>query len=70
MEVNVASAEDVIVTKLRWSMIGKRDKDLDDARTVAGVVKEQLDWDYLEHWTEKHGTRQLLDQIREDIADL
>ena len=70
LEVNVASAEDVIVTKLRWSMIGKRDKDLDDARTVAGVVKEQLDWDYLEHWTEKHGTRQLLDQIREDIADL
>jgi hypothetical protein len=60
----VASAEDTIVTKLRWARTGRRDKDFDDARNVVAVQEERLDWKYIEHWCEQHGTTALLARVR------
>ncbi len=59
----LASAEDVVVTKLRWA----RDKDKDDVRNVLAVQRDALDWGYIEHWCGNHGTLGLLKNIRDSI---
>lgn len=63
----VPTVEDVIVTKLRWSRQGKRAKDVDDVRGVIGVSGEIVDWGYVHGWCDAHGTRQLLDEIRNSM---
>jgi len=65
----VASPEDVVVTKLRWSQLGKRNKDFDDVRNVLAVQGDSLDWPYIENWCDQHGTRGLLDQLRADLPN-
>ncbi len=62
----VLTAEDVIITKLRWA----RPKDLEDVRDVIAVQGDRLDSDYLHHWTALHGTRAKLDEIRASIPPL
>jgi hypothetical protein len=59
--------EDIVITKLRWSQLGKRRKDVDDVRNVIAVQRDRLDWDYIYRWCEQHGTRALLDEIRRSI---
>lgn len=66
-DVHVPSAEDVLVTKLRWAHHAKRAKDTDDARNLIAVHGRTLDWDYIHRWCEQHDTRALLDEIRRSI---
>jgi hypothetical protein len=63
----VASAEDTIVTKLRWAASANRSKDRDDVRNILAVQGPQLDWAYLNRWTAAHGTTQLLVEIRASV---
>ena len=63
----VPSPEDVVVTKLRWSRQGQRQKDLDDVQSVLAVQRDVLDWDYVHRWCDAHGTRDLLDKIRASL---
>jgi len=70
-EVFIPTAEDVIVTKLRWEKRGKRGKDGNDIRDVIAVQgDEAFDWDYIHQWTAEHGTRELLDEIRASIPPI
>jgi hypothetical protein len=69
-ELYLPTVEDVIVMKLRWSTLGKRTKDWDDARNVIAVQGERIDWDYVNSWSERHGTRAILDEIRASIPPL
>ena len=70
-EIQVPTVEDVIVTKLRWAQIAKRDKDRDDVRNIIAVQgDEALEWDYIHLWCETHGTRALLDEIRASIPPI
>lgn len=57
------SAEDVVVTKLRWA----RGKDKDDVRDVMAVQRDKLDWGYIEHWCKEHGTLALMKEIKESL---
>lgn len=66
----VASAEDVIVTKLRWSKNGRRTKDIDDVRYVLAVQAGNLDMPYIRHWCDAHGTRELLEKTLSEIPNL
>lgn len=66
----VPAPEDVVVTKLRWSRLGARSKDLDDARNVVAVQRDALDWDYVHRWCDVHGTRPLLDKIRASLPPM
>ena len=63
----VATAEDMIITKLRWAVDAHRAKDRDDIRNMLAVQGSALDWDYLTHWSAAHGTARLLDEIRFSI---
>jgi len=69
-EAVVPTAEDVIVTKLRWALFGKRNKDADDVRDVIAVQGDAIDWDYVHRWCDEHGTREKLDEIRRSIPPL
>ncbi len=60
------TAEDVIITKLRWA----RSKDRDDVRDVIAVQGDAIDWPYVHAWADQHGTRGLLDEIRASIPPI
>lgn len=47
--VSVASAEDLILHKL----FAGRPRDIEDARGVADIKQQDLDWDYLARWAEE-----------------
>ena len=64
---SVATAEDMIITKLRWAVEASRIKDRDDIRNMLAVQGSTLDWDYLNRWSAAHGTARLLDEIRFSI---
>lgn len=66
----VASPEDVVITKLNWHHRNGRGKDREDVRDVLAVQGDALDFDYIHSWCERHGTRQLLDDIRASIPRL
>ena len=59
----VLTAEDYIITKLRWP----RSKDFDDARDVIAMQGDALDWNYIHQWAAIHGSRAKLDSVRESI---
>ncbi len=63
-DVFLPTAEDVIVTKLRWIQEGQRSKDWDDIRGIIAVRGEGIDWAYVYHWCDQHGTRAVLEEIR------
>ena len=64
-DVAIPTAEDVIITKLRWSHAGGRRKDIEDAENVIAIQAERIDWDYVTSWCDRHGTRALLDRMHE-----
>ena len=63
----VASAEDTIITKLRWVAGANRPKDRDDIRNIIAVQGTALDWAYMERWSAAHGTAQLLAEIAASV---
>jgi hypothetical protein len=65
-DVWIASLEDMIITKLRWSQHGGREKDISDARNLIAVQQDFADWPYVESWCDCHGTRQLLERLRKE----
>jgi hypothetical protein len=51
-------------------LLGRRSKDRDDARDVIAVQGDRIDWEYVYSWCEQHGTRGLLDEIRQSIPPI
>ncbi|MCL2641582.1 MAG: hypothetical protein FWD53_12100, partial [Phycisphaerales bacterium] len=66
----VATAEDVVITKLRWSKQGRRTKDIDDVRNVLAVQHGKLDMNYIRQWCQQHGTSELLETTLQSIPPL
>jgi hypothetical protein len=66
-DVFVATAEDTVVTKLRWAMQPGREKDVDDVRSVIAIQGDSMDWAYVQQWCDQHGTSALLESIRRSV---
>lgn len=66
-DVFMATAGDMIITKLRWATSANRAKDRDDVRNIIAVRDTELDWDYIERWCATHQTLTLLGDIRRSI---
>lgn len=67
--VYVATAEDVIIMKLRWVERAKRPKDIEDVKDVLDVqTGANLDLPYIRHWCDQHGTRELFEQLLAGVA--
>lgn len=64
----VATAEDVIVQKLRWAKGGLRAKDYDDVVNVLLRKKGDVDFDYVNHWCGLHDTLPLLEKAMEEAC--
>lgn len=65
--VHIATAEDMVVTKLRWARDADRVKDREDVRHIIAVRGPELDWEYVRGWAVAHGTSALLEEIRASI---
>lgn len=61
----VASAEDVILSKLEWSKLGESERQFRDALGVAVVQWPDLDFPYLERWSRELGVYDLLNRLIE-----
>lgn len=66
LPTQVLTAEDYIVTKLRWP----RPKDAQDVRDVIAMQDDALDWDYIRHWASVHDSLTKLEKIRASIPPL
>jgi hypothetical protein len=68
-EIFVASAEDVILSKLEWSKLGESERQFQDALKVAVMKGPELDIGYLHKWAIElgvvEGLNELLRQVRE-----
>lgn len=69
-EVFLPSVEDVIITKLRWTQRSQHGKDWNDIRNVIAVQGDKIDWAYVHHWCDQHGTRAVLEEIRRSIPPI
>ena len=65
-----ATAEDVVVTKLRWAKEAGRGKDRDDVRNVLGFRAGELDLAYIERWAAEHGTLVLYREIAATVPPM
>jgi hypothetical protein len=59
----VATAEDVVIQKLRWYLRAHRPKDIADAENVVEGSMPNLDLTYMRKWCDQHGTRELLEGL-------
>lgn len=60
--------EDVLITKLRWLLLAGRSKDESDVRALLTIHLQNFDWPYVESWCDRHGTRELLEKLRQESA--
>ncbi len=63
----ILTPEDVLVTKLNWLHRAGRTMDRMDVENVISVQGDAIDWTYVEHWCDVHGSRPLLDSIRDEL---
>lgn len=63
VSVMVATAEDVLLTKLEWAVRSGSSRQVDDARGIVAVQGESLDREYMTRWAAELGVGDLLDQV-------
>ncbi|HYA62407.1 MAG TPA: hypothetical protein VED66_04345 [Candidatus Sulfotelmatobacter sp.] len=63
--VYVASAEDVIIAKLRWAKQGGSDRQLQDVAGIASTQGSNLDLAYVERWVREFSLQQQWQAARE-----
>ncbi len=68
--VRAITAEDVLVSKLNGLNLAHRTNDLSDVRSVMAVQGDAIDWPYVEGWCDRHGSRPLLEKLREEVRRL
>ena len=52
VELDVASAEDVLIAKLEWAKLGSSDRQIEDAAGIIRLQAENLDIAYVEQWVD------------------
>jgi hypothetical protein len=62
--VDMATPEDVILSKLEWSKIGTSERQFADALQVARTQGENLDLPYIEKWSKELGVADLWNEIQ------
>jgi hypothetical protein len=65
----IATAEDTILTKLEWSLLGGSELQRRDVTAMIRARGGELDDDYLDQWAGKLGVRALLDEARGAAAE-
>jgi hypothetical protein len=63
--VHVASAEDVLIAKLRWAKLGGSDRQLQDAAGIVSTQSTNLDVAYIERWVRELRLEKQWEALRE-----
>ena len=63
--VYVASAEDVLIAKLRWARMGGSERQMQDAAGIVSTQAENLDVAYVENWVRKLSLEEQWCAVRE-----
>jgi hypothetical protein len=53
LDLYIATAEDVLLSKLEWARLGESGRQLEDAAWLLRRRSADLDWTYLEGWVER-----------------
>jgi len=69
-ETYICTAEDFVITKLRWAKTKLRSKDREDARAVLFVQHDHLDMAYIRHWCSQHDTLSMLDEVLQKLPPI
>ena len=69
-DVFVASAEDIILSKLEWAKRGESERQLRDAEGVARLQGSALDRAYLRRWAAELGVRESLESLLERVDEM
>lgn len=65
---SMASAEDVLLTKLEWAVRSGSSRQVDDARGIVAVQGSSLDLEYLRRWAPELGVEDLLELVLTDSS--
>jgi len=65
--VSVASAEDVLIAKLRWAKMRGSERQLQDAAGIVSTQADNLDVAYVESWVRKFGLNNEWNVVRESL---
>jgi len=68
-QIWVASAEDIILSKLRWGADSGSELQYRDALRVAGIQRDNLDKEYMQRWASVLGIEEQLHEIFKDAED-
>ncbi len=53
--LDIATLEDVVLSKLEWAKLGDSSRQMDDVRALLRLRGEELDREYIRHWVEVLG---------------
>jgi hypothetical protein len=67
LPLDMATPEDVILSKLEWSKLGSSERQWTDALQVAKIQGKELDLAYIEKWARELGVDDLWMRIREVV---
>jgi hypothetical protein len=65
-EAHMATAEDMVIQKIRWN----REKDREDVLNIIAVQGSALDFGYIEKWCSAHGTLERLRELQSKIPPI
>ena len=65
--LEIATPEDVILSKLEWSKMGSSERQWTDALQVAKTQGKRLDLAYIDRWSAELGVADLWERIREAV---
>lgn len=71
LRMPIASAEDIVISKLEWAKIGGSDRQIEDVAGILRVQKGTLDSAYVERWVRSLGLAEQwqIAQTRAESAD-
>jgi len=64
----VASAEDTVLSKLRWYKLGGMVSDRQWSDILGVASRADLQWDYLRAWGPRLGLTELLQRLIEEVG--
>lgn len=70
LTVQIASPEDVIISKMRYYKEGGSDKHLRDSAGVLAVQGGNIDRTYIAHWSDHFGLTEIWQAIRKRVDDV
>ena len=66
--LEIATPEDIIISKLEWSNLGSSERQWADALQVARTQGTKLDLAYIEKWSAELGVADLWKRIRDAVS--